>query len=678
MTAHDNYPHLLEPLDLGFTTLRNRVLMGSMHTGLEEMPGGFEKMAEFFAERARGHVGLIVTGGFGPNDVGAAIQGGAKLTTQEEVEKHRLITDAVHKAEGKICMQILHTGRYAINENSVAPSPIPSPIHGITPKELTEEEVDQQIDDIANCAVLAQRAGYDGVEIMGSEGYFINQFIAQRVNHRDDRWGGSYEKRMKFPIEAVRRSREAAGEDFIIIYRLSMIDLVEGGSTWDEIVTLGQEIEKAGANILNTGIGWHEARIPTIANMVPRAAFTWITARLKGLVNIPLVASNRINTPEVAEKVLADGEADMVSLARPMLADPHFVLKAEEGHPEEINVCIACNQACLDHVFQGKLTSCLVNPRACAETELVLLPAKNAKKIAVVGAGPSGLAFSVSAAERGHVVTLFDANDSIGGQLNIAKEIPGKEEFKETLTYFGAMLRKHGVKVVLGTRVTTETLLEGDFDEIVLATGITPRIIEIEGIDHAKVLSYSEVFVDKKFVGERVAVIGAGGIGFDMADFLTHRDVEAGSEKARFLKEWGIDPTLKARGAVEGISPQPITSPRKVTVLQRKNERLGRSLGKTTGWIHRKILSERGVEMIGGAEYVRIDDEGLHIRIDGKDQVVEADNIIICAGQESLRDLYEPLKESGKTVHLIGGADEAAELDAKRAIDQAVRLAAGM
>lgn len=675
MTGSSKYPHLLEPLDLGFTTLKNRVLMGSMHTGLEEMPGGFEKMGEFFAERARGNVGLIVTGGFGPNDVGAAIEGGAKLTTPEEVENHKIITSMVHEAGGKIAMQILHCGRYAINTNQVAPSPIPSPIHHIPPKEMDEDDVDQQINDFARCTALAKDAGYDGVEIMGSEGYFLNQFIAKRVNQREDKWGGDYKSRIQFPVECVRRAREAVGPDFIIIYRLSMLDFVEGGSTWEEIEELALEIEKAGATIINMGVGWHEARIPTIAAAVPRAAFTWVTARLKGKVGIPLVTSNRINTPEVAEQVLADGDADMVSLARPMLADAHFVKKAEEDRAEEINICIACNQACLDHVFQGKLTSCLVNPRACHETDIVLEPTSDVKNIAVVGAGPGGLAFAVSAAERGHKVTLFEASDKIGGQLNVALQVPGKDEFNGTISYFNAMLKKHGVNVKLNTRASVDDL-GSDFDEVILSTGIVPRGIDLEGADHPKVLGYLDVLQNKAEVGNKVVIIGGGGIGFDVAEYLSHATPSEADPKKLFLKEWGIDPELKARGGVEGITAAPDLSPREVTILQRTKGKPGKKLGKTTGWIHRAILDKRGVKAMGSAEYIKVDDDGFHVIIDGTRQVLDVDNVIVCAGQESLRDLYDPLTKAGKSVHLIGGAKEATELDAKNAIDQAVRLAA--
>ncbi len=678
MSGSEEYPYLLRPLDLGFTILPNRVLMGSMHTGLEESPGGFERMAVFFAERARGGVGLIVTGGFAPNEVGAVIRGGVKLSTNEEADKHKIIASAVHDAGGKICLQILHAGRYAYNPDQVAPSPIPSPIHGLTPKELSDEEVEEQIEDFARCAELAQQAGYDGVEVMGSEGYFINEFIARRVNKRADRWGGSHENRIRLPVEIIRRVRERVGPNFIIIYRLSMLDLVDGGSTRDENVVLATKIEEAGATILNTGIGWHEARIPTIAAAVPRAAFTWITAKLMGKVKIPLVASNRINTPEVAEQILARGEADMVSMAHPMLADAEFVNKAAEGRANEINVCIGCNQACLDHVFSARLTSCLVNPRACHETELEIKPAARRKRVAVVGAGPAGLAFSCTAAERRHEVTLFESSDRIGGQLNLAVEIPGKEEFRETLTYFETMLKKYGVTVRLGHRATAEELLDGGFDEVVLASGITPRKIELEGGDHPKVLTYVEVLEKKKPVGDSVAIIGAGGIGFDVAEYLTHTEPSTSLERDAFLKEWGVDYALQAPGGVEGVTAEPAPAARRVTLVQRKTSKVGKTLGRTTGWIHRMMMTNRGVEMLRGVEYRKVDDDGLHIQVDGADRILDMDNVVICAGQEPLRDLQEALVEGGATVHVIGGAREAVELDAKRAIDEAVRLAAAM
>ena len=679
MSGHDKYPHLLEPLDLGFTTLRNRTLMGSMHTGLEERPKGFERLAAFYAERARGGVGLIVTGGIGPNAEGAVAMGAAKLNTEEEAEEHRVVTDAVHKEGGKICMQILHAGRYAYSPKSVAPSAVQAPINPFKPHELTEEEIEGQIQDFINCAALAQKAGYDGVEIMGSEGYFINQFIAERVNKRTDRWGGSYENRIRLPLEIIRRVRERVGTDFIIIYRLSMLDLVEGGSVWDEIVTLAKKVEEAGATLINTGIGWHEARIPTIATMVPRAAFTDVTAKLKGEVGIPLVTTNRINTPEVAEDVLANGQADMVSMARPFLADGEFVIKAEQDRADEINTCIGCNQACLDHTFQAKLTSCLVNPRACHETELNYIPLKQdetRKKIAVVGAGPAGMAFATVAAERGHAVTLFDQADDIGGQFNVAKLIPGKEEFYETLRYFRRRIELTGVDLQLGQKVTAGDLLGIGFDEVVLATGIMPRTPAIEGIEHEKVLGYLDVLKYGKPVGKKVAVIGAGGIGFDVAEFITHEGESSSLSKEAFFKEWGIDKDFNVRGGVEGMSQQLPQSPREVFLLQRKKSKVGQNLGKTTGWIHRATLKHKNVAMLNKVEYQKVDDEGLHILQDGEAKVLPVDTVIVCAGQEPLRELQAEIEAAGVNVHLIGGADEAGELDAKRAIDQGSRLAA--
>ncbi|WP_120996384.1 NADPH-dependent 2,4-dienoyl-CoA reductase [Stutzerimonas urumqiensis] len=676
MTA---YPHLLAPLDLGFVTLRNRTLMGSMHTGLEEMPDGFNRMAAYFAERARGGVGLIVTGGVGPNEEGAVRAGAAKLSTPAEAAEHRIVTQAVHEAGGLICMQILHAGRYAYSPKLVAPSAIQAPINPFTPHELDETGIEKQIADFATCASLAREAGYDGVEIMGSEGYFINQFLVAHTNHRTDRWGGTYENRMRLPVEIVRRVREAVGRDFIIIYRLSMLDLVEGGSTWDEIVQLAKAIELAGATLINTGIGWHEARIPTIATKVPRAAFTKVTAKLRGEVGIPLVTTNRINTPEVAERVIAEGDADMVSMARPFLADPDFVAKAAAGRADEINTCIACNQACLDHTFSGKLTSCLVNPRACHETELNYLPTRQIKRIAVVGAGPAGLSAATVAAERGHEVTLFDSAEEIGGQFNVAKRIPGKEEFHETLRFFRNRIERTGVTLRLGQRVTADTLIEGGFDEIILATGIQPRTPEIPGIDHPMVMGYLDAILGRKPVGRRVAVIGAGGIGFDVSELITHDGQSTSLDREAFWKEWGIDLSLEARGGIAGVEPQPHAAAREVFLLQRKKSKVGSGLGKTTGWIHRTGLKNKQVRMVNAVDYLKIDDQGLHVRVgEGEPQVLPVDSIIVCAGQDPLRELQPALEAAGRTVHLIGGADVAAELDAKRAIDQGSRLAASL
>ncbi|SDX19754.1 oxidoreductase [Marinobacter mobilis] len=676
------YPNLLAPLDLGFTQLRNRVLMGSMHTNLEEAKHGFERLAAFYAERARGGVGLIVTGGIGPNAEGCVFQGSAKLDTEAEAEEHKLITQAVHEADGKICMQILHAGRYAYSPELVAPSAIQAPINPFTPKALDEAGVEKQIQDYVTCAALAQQAGYDGVEIMGSEGYFINQFIVAHTNHRTDQWGGSYENRIRLPLEIVRRVRERVGDEFIIIYRLSMLDLIEDGSTWEEVVQLAKAIEKAGATIINTGIGWHEARVPTIATSVPRAAFTEVTARLRSEVSVPLITTNRINMPDTAEKVLADGHADMVSMARPFLADPDLVNKAEDDLAEEINTCIGCNQACLDHTFAGKLTSCLVNPRACHETELAYVKTASPKNIAVVGAGPAGLAFATVAAERGHKVTLFDAGSEVGGQFNVAKRIPGKEEFYETLRYFRVMLDKHGVDVRLNTRVSVSDLTGAGFDDVVLATGIAPRTPDIEGIDHPKVMSYLDAILERKPVGSKVAVIGAGGIGFDVSEFIVHKGESPSLDTGHFMKEWGVDLTVEHRGGIKGVTPEVPEAAREVYLLQRKTSKVGQNLGKTTGWIHRTSLKHRNVQMIPGVSYRKVDDQGLHITItpkgaeQGEDRVLDVDSIIICAGQDPLRELQKGLEDAGARVHLIGGADVAAELDAKRAINQGSRLAA--
>ncbi len=667
------FPKLFEPLDLGFTSIKNRVLMGSMHTGLEETKGGYEKMAAYFGERAKGGVGLIVTGGIAPNKAGMVAPFSSTMSSKKSAEKHKVITEAVHKYNGKICMQILHTGRYAFHPFAVAPSPLKAPISPFKPWEMSKRRIEKTIDDFARAARLAQYANYDGVEIMGSEGYLINQFIAAKTNKRTDEWGGAYENRIKFPLEIVRRIRQAVGEEFIIIFRLSMLDLVPGGSSWEEVVLLAKELEKAGVNIINTGIGWHESRIPTIATMVPRAAFTWVTRKMKDEVNIPLITTNRINRPETAEQILENGDADMVSMARPFLADPEFVNKAAQGREDEINTCIACNQACLDHIFARKTASCLVNPRACHETELNYLPAGKVKNIAVVGAGPAGLSAATILAQRGHKVTLFETASEIGGQFNIAKEIPGKEEFHETLRYYNNQIKKNRIELKLNTKANTDDLK--NFDEVIIATGVQARMPQIEGIDHPKVLNYIEVLKDKKPVGKKVAIIGAGGIGFDVAEYLTHSPKKETPLKS-FLKEWGIDENNEVRGGIEGIKPEIEPSPREITMMQRKKSKIGASLGKTTGWVHRLSLKSKKVRMLNAVQYNKIDDKGLHITRNGKDELIEADNIVICAGQYSVNELYEPLKLQGVNVHIIGGAYEAGELDAKRAIEQGSKLAA--
>jgi len=672
------YPHLLEPLDLGFTTLRNRVLMGSMHTGLEDRAKDYPKLAAYFAERAAGGVGLIVTGGMAPTIRGWLAPFASSMIVPWQVGRHRKVTEAVHAEGGRICMQILHAGRYGYHPLTVAPSAIQSPITPFKPKALSARGVEAQIRGFVRAAKLARKAGYDGVEVMGSEGYLINEFTTPRVNKRKDRWGGDAGNRYRIAVEIVRRIREAVGPDFIIIYRLSMLDLVPDGNTWEEIVAQAKAVEAAGATIINSGIGWHEARIPTIATMVPRAGFSWVTRKLKGEVSLPLVTTNRINTPDVAEQVLASGDADMVSMARPLLADSEFVKKAAEGRADEINVCIACNQACLDHTFSRQTASCLLNPRACRETELNYEPARQHKNLAVVGAGPAGLAFACTAASRGHQVTLFDSDERIGGQFNMARRIPGKEEFHETIRYYDRQLQLHGVKLELGVKADAEVL--SAFDEVVLATGVEPRIPEIEGIGHEKVLSYIDVLRGKAPVGKRVAIVGAGGIGFDVAEFLAdaHHDEYAMHTAEAFARQWGIDMSLEARGGVAGIKADPEPLAREIWLLQRKTSKPGKGLGKTTGWIHRLSLRERGVKMLAGVRYLRVDDEGLHIEHGGEEKALAVDHVIICAGQLPRRDLEQPLRLAGKPVHLIGGADVAAELDAKRAIRQGSELAAAI
>ena len=673
-----DYPHLLAPLDLGFTTLKNRVLMGSMHTGLEETKD-WNRVAEFYAERARGDVGLIVTGGMAPNREGGVFPGAAGLFNEQDIANHKIVTDRVHAAGGKIAMQILHAGRYAYSPDCVSSSAVKSPISPFPPKELDEDGIEKQIQDFVTATIRAREAGYDGVEIMGSEGYFLNQFLVTHVNKRTDRWGGPYENRMRLPVEVVRRCREAVGDDFIIIYRLSMIDLVPNGSTHEEVVQLAQAIEKAGATILNTGIGWHEARIPTIATSVPRRAFAWVTKKLMGKVSIPVITSNRINMPDVAEEVLAEGCADMVSMARPFLADADFVAKAARGEADQIAPCIGCNQACLDHTFSGKLTSCLVNPRACHETELVLTPSQNSKTIAVVGAGPAGLSTAITAAQRGHAVTLFDRADKIGGQLNVAKQIPGKEEFWGLVDWYETMVAEAGVTLRLGTEASADDL--AGFDEVVIATGIVPRDPGIPGQDRENVLNYLEVLRDKKPVGQKVAVIGAGGIGFDVSEYLVHEGTSLTENLPEWMKEWGVGDPAETRGGLAPEGPQPHAPARQVILMQRKARALGKGLGKTTGWIHRAALKMKNVEMLGGVNYEKIDDEGLHISFGEareNPRILDVDTVVICAGQISDRSLADALEEKGITPHVIGGADVAAELDAKRAINQGTRLAANL
>jgi 2,4-dienoyl-CoA reductase (NADPH2) len=664
------YPHLLKPLDLGFTTLKNRVLMGSMHTGLEE--GNPHKMAKFYAERAKGQVGLIVTGGVAPNRSGWVKPFAGKLTNNREVKFHKVVTDAVHQEGGKICMQILHAGRYAYLPFSVAPSTSKSPITPFKARRMPNFLVNWTINDFVKTAALAQKAGYDGIEIMGSEGYLINEFLVAKTNKRTDKWGGSYENRIRFALEIVRKTKAKVGKEFIIIFRLSMLDLVQDGSSWEEIVFLAKELEKAGVTIINTGIGWHEARVPTISTRVPRAAFTWVTKKMKEEVSIPLITTNRINTPEVAEQVLAQGDADMVSMARPFLADSDLVLKTIESREDEINTCIACNQACLDHLFQNKKASCLVNPRACRETELNYLAVDKPKKLAVVGAGPAGMAAATVLAERGHQVTLFEAESEIGGQFNIAKQVPGKEEFYETIRYFKRKIELANVDLKLDTKATAEDLKA--FDEVVLASGISPRDLKLPGGNEENTLSYIDVLKHKKPVGKKVAIIGAGGIGFDVAEYLSHKGTIPSSDIPAYMKEWGIDMGIKTRGGL--AKPEKVSSPREIFLMQRKESKVGKSLGKTTGFGHRASLTKRDVKMLNGCSYINFDEKGLLISRKGKEELLDVYQIIICAGQEPLRNLQEPLEQAGVKVHLIGGADVAAELDAKRAIKQGSELGA--
>jgi len=670
-----SFPLMLSPLDLGFTTLRNRVIMGSMHTGLEEEKNGFDKLATFYAERARGGVGLIVTGGIAPNFRGRISPHGSQLSFSWQTHKHKKITEAVHKEGAKICLQILHTGRYAYHPFNISASAIKAPINPFKPRQMSERQIKKTIKDFSSTCELAQKSGYDGVEIMGSEGYLINQFICQRTNQRQDKWGGSYENRIRIALEIVKACRQKVGADFIIIFRLSMLDLVEQGSNWDEIVELAKALELAGVTILNTGIGWHEARIPTISTSVPRAAFSWVTAKMKKEVSIPLITTNRINTPEVAESILSRGDADMVSMARPMLADPDFVNKAANNQSDSINICIACNQACLDHVFKQKRASCLVNPRACYETELNFPQTENGKNLAVIGGGMAGMAFAIYAKQRGHQVTLFEASSQLGGQFNLAKNVPGKEEFVESLKYFTSELKRQSIVVELNSSQTVESLTQANFDEVILATGVTPRMPAINGIDHPSVFSYQQVLSGEASIGKRVAVLGAGGIGYDICEFLTEKGQSHTENLELWLEEWGIDKDINHRGGIEGVTQVQPESARHIYMLQRKEQRFGKSLQPTTGWIHRAALKKRSVDMLGGVQYQKIDDEGLHIVINDKPQLLAVDNIVVCTGQESNNSLAQKLINANMITHLIGGADFAGELDAKRAIRQAAELA---
>lgn len=678
MSIHPKYPNLFTPLDLGFAQIKNRALMGSMHTGLEEIEGGFPRMAAYFAERARGGVGMIITGGIAPNEEGGI--GGAKLQTAEEAADHRLVTQAVHGADPdvKICMQILHMGPLAYTEKLVAPSAVRSRISRYTPTELDAAGIEKQINDMVVCAARAQEAGYDGVEVIGSAGYLISAFLVEKTNHRTDRWGGSYENRMRFPIEVIRRVREAVGNEFIVIFRIAGMDMLQGGMSWDEVVTLGKRIEDAGANIISTHFTWHEAAVPTIATMVPRAAFSSVTGRLRKELSIPTITSNRINMPHVAEKVLEDGQADIVSMARPMLADPDFVLKAYRGREDEINTCIACNQACLDHTFTGQEVSCLVNPRACHETILNYSRTQASKRVAVVGAGPAGLAYATTAAGRGHTVTLFEGASEIGGQFNLAKQIPGKEEFSETLRYYGRQIELLDINLRLDTWATADMIKDSGFDQVIIATGVEPRVPDLPGIDHPKVVGYIDAITGRAKIGRSVAIMGAGGIGFDVAELITHAGPSAALDIDTFAREWGIDFVNHPRGGVTGVEPQVAAADRTVTMMQRKTSPVGRSLGKTTGWTHRLTLARRGVRLVNGVEYLRIDDNGLHVLINDEPALLDVDTIILCTGQLPLRDLHAELAEIGIDATLIGGADEAVELDAKRAINQASYLAAAI